>query len=106
MMMEKYPDNYEWLTEKFGSVLSAHQELGKSLQEAGPIDKKNAQLIQLVGAAANRSQGAVHSHAKRALAAGASPDEIYHAILLLTSTVGFPVVAAALSWAREVVEKR
>ncbi|HWN37859.1 MAG TPA: carboxymuconolactone decarboxylase family protein, partial [Gammaproteobacteria bacterium] len=34
----------------------------------------------------------------RAQKAGATPDEINHAILLLTSTIGFPAVAAALSW--------
>ncbi|HLA40834.1 MAG TPA: carboxymuconolactone decarboxylase family protein [Candidatus Glassbacteria bacterium] len=75
------------------------------MQKAGPLKGKNAQLIQLAGAAAARSEGAVHSHVKRALAAGAKPDEIYHAIILLASTIGFPAVAAALSWAREMVAR-
>jgi 4-carboxymuconolactone decarboxylase len=46
----------------------------------------------------------VHSHAKRALKAGAETAEIYHSIILLASTIGFPATAAALSWAREIVE--
>ena len=82
-----------------------HQALGKSLREAGPISPKEAHLIQLAAAAAIKSEGAVHSHTKRALEAGASPEEIYHAIILLTSTIGFPGVAAALSWARDIAEK-
>lgn len=39
------------------------------------------------------------SHARRALEAGASKAETRHALLCLTSTIGFPGVAAALSWA-------
>lgn len=103
--MAEYPKNYTWLMSEFGNVLEAHQELGKQLHAAGPIDNKTAQLIQLAGAAANSSEGAVHSHTKRALKAGAKPEEIYHAVLLLASTIGFPTAAAALSWARETVEK-
>jgi len=32
----------------------------------------------------------VHSHVRRALAAGVKPEEIYHTLLLLVSTIGFP----------------
>jgi AhpD family alkylhydroperoxidase len=85
--------------------MEKHQDLGKALREAGPIDKKNAQLIQLGAAAAIRAEGSVHSHVKRALKAGASAEEIYHTIILLTSTIGFPAVAAALSWAKDIIEE-
>lgn len=103
--MVQYTNNYAWLMAKFSKVMNKHQELGKTLREAGPINEKDANLIQIGAAAAVKAEGAVHSHARRALAAGATPEEIYHAIILLTSTIGFPAVAAALSWAREIVEK-
>jgi AhpD family alkylhydroperoxidase len=102
--MTRYPNNFDWLTAKFGTVMQNHQELGKALREAGPINAKDAHLIQLAAAAAIRAEGSVHSHVKRALTAGATPEEIYHAIILLTSTIGFPAVAAALSWAKEIIE--
>jgi alkylhydroperoxidase/carboxymuconolactone decarboxylase family protein YurZ len=102
--MTRYTSNYTWLESKFGKAIEAHQEFGKALQEAGPIAGKEAQLIQLAGAAAVRSEGAVHSHVKRALAAGAQPGEIYHTLLLLSSTIGFPATAAAISWAREIIK--
>jgi alkylhydroperoxidase/carboxymuconolactone decarboxylase family protein YurZ len=38
--------------------------------------------------------------------AGASAEEIYHAIILLTSIIGFPTVSAALSWADDVLNNR
>ena len=102
--MTQYSENYKWLLEKFNTVMEKHQDLGKAVREAGPIDEKNSQLVQLGAAAAIRAEGSVHSHVKRALDAGASAEEIYHAIVLLTSTIGFPAVAAALSWARDIVE--
>jgi alkylhydroperoxidase/carboxymuconolactone decarboxylase family protein YurZ len=103
-MMKEYPGNYAWLMGEFGKVLEAHQNFGKELHQAGPLDEKTAQLIQLAGAASVRAEGAVHSHVKRALKAGAETAEIYHSIILLASTIGFPAAAAALSWAREIVE--
>ncbi len=104
--MTKYPENFLWLESRFGKAFKTHQALGEQLQEAGPIDKKRIHLIQLAAAAAIRSEGAVHSHVRRALEEKVTPEEIYHALVLLTSTIGFPSVAAALSWARDVVEKK
>jgi 4-carboxymuconolactone decarboxylase len=104
MNMTQHTSNYAWLMTKFGKVMENHQEFGKTLREAGPINEKDANLIQLAAAAAAKAEGAVHSHVRRALDAGATQEEIYHAIILLTSTIGFPAVAAALSWARDIVE--
>ena len=70
----------------------------------GPLDAKTSELIQLAGAAATRSEGAVHSHCRRARDAGATREEVHHALLLLTSTVGFPTVSAAMSWVDDVLD--
>ena len=87
--------------EEYGKVLG---ELGRTVREIGPIDEKTSQLIQLAASAAIRSEGAVHSHGKRALQQGASADEVYQTLLLLTSTIGFPNVAAAISWIDDLFE--
>ena len=50
-------------------------------------------LIQLAAAAANKLHGA-------------TPEEIRHAVLVLTGTIGFPTVAAAMSWVDDVIESR
>lgn len=104
--MTNYPTHYTWITSRFGRVMKAHQKLGEEVLAAGPLKKRQAHLVQLAAAAATRSEGAVHSHVRRALEAGAKPDEIYHALVLLVSTIGFPAVSAALSWARETIEKK
>ena len=103
--METYPEWFTHLREKHQKLMMAVDAVGKAAHESGPLDEKTAQLIQLAAAIAIRSEGAVRSHAKRAKLAGAEIDEIEHAAILLTSTIGFPNVAAALSWIQEVVNE-
>jgi AhpD family alkylhydroperoxidase len=95
---KKLPDHYVSIRERFEGYSSALGDLGRTIRESGPIDEKNSQLIQLAASVAIRSEGAVHSHARRALQEGATADEVYQTLLLVTSTVGFPNVAAAISW--------
>ena len=83
----------------FPEVIQNLENLGKSLRTCGPIVEKDTHLVQLAAAAAIQSEGSVHSHVKRALAAGATIAEIEHSLILLISVIGFPKVAAALSWA-------
>jgi AhpD family alkylhydroperoxidase len=101
---KKVSKHYHHLKANFPEVLDAVENLGSTVREAGPLDKKTTELIQLAVAAASGSTGAVNSHAKRALAAGADRKEIEHALLVLISTIGFPKVAAALAWIQEVVD--
>ena len=103
-MGEKPPKHYLRLKEQYRKVVDAVETLGQAVKLAGPLDEKTAQLIQLAAAAAIRSEGSVHSHVRRALEAGASPEEIRHALVLLTSTIGFPTVAAALAWAADILD--
>jgi 4-carboxymuconolactone decarboxylase len=105
-MASKLPDHYQSISRRFKRYSSALNNLGKAAREAGPLDDKTSHLIQLAAAATIRSEGSVHSHTRRALAAGAKPEEIHHALILLTSTIGFPTVAAALSWADDIIKKK
>lgn len=98
------PKHYLLLKEKYPQLIQAAEALGQAARQAGPLSDKERQLIQLGASAALRSEGALHSHARRALAAGATPEEIRHAIIVLTSTIGFPTVAAALSWLDKVID--
>ena len=92
------PKQYNRLAKRYPEYAAAVEKLGETVKKAGPLEPKVAELIQLAAAATTRSEGAVHSHARRALKAGATLDEVQHALLLLTSTIGFPAVSAALSW--------
>jgi AhpD family alkylhydroperoxidase len=81
------------------------EALGEVVRTSGPLDAKTVHLVQLASAAAIRSEGAVHSHVRRALDAGATAEEVHHVLICLTSTIGFPNVTAALSWAEDVLKK-
>lgn len=104
-MTQKLSGHYLKLKERHGELMDAVEILGKAARTSGPLEEKIGHLIQLGAAAAIRSEGSVHSHATRALASGATPAEIRHAVTILTSTIGFPTVAAALSWVDDVIEK-
>jgi 4-carboxymuconolactone decarboxylase len=104
-MSNELPEHYISIKTRFKDYGNVLNELGKVIRKTGPIDEKTSHLIQLAAAAAIRSEGAVHSHAKRALEKGASPEEVYHAVILVTSTIGFPNVAAAVSWVDDVIEE-
>ena len=103
---KSFPPWYNFIKEKHPGFLEAVEGLGERVRQAGPLEAKTSHLIQLAAAAAIRSQGSVHSHTRRALQAGATPEEIIHALILLTSTIGFPNVSAALSWSYDVMGQK
>ena len=105
MSKEIYPGWYNFIKTNHGKFIQALEQLGEVVRKEGPLDEKSSHLIQLAAAAAIRSEGSVHSHVRRALKAGAKPEEIYHAVILLTSTIGFPNTSAALSWVYDILEE-
>ncbi len=102
-MEKNFPEWYVKLQVEYRDYLDAVEHLGETVRKRGPLDEKTSHLIQLAAAAAIRSEGSVHSHARRALQAGATSEEICQTILLLTSTIGFPAASAALSWVHDMV---
>jgi len=99
----KPPKLYRKLQKDHPVFFEAWDTVGKAVRAAGPIDPKTVHLLQLAAAAAIRSEGAVHSHVRRAAEAGATPAEIRQALMLTAPTIGFPNVIAALSWAEDVL---
>lgn len=98
------PKHYQKLQASHPEVIAAAEALGKAAQEAGPLEQKTLHLIQLAASVVLRSEGAVRSHGRRAREAGATVEEIRHAVLALTATIGFPTVAAALDWLEKVLD--
>jgi 4-carboxymuconolactone decarboxylase len=105
-MEEGLPKHFVKTRERYPEVITTLKQLGEATRKAGPIDSRTAHLIQLAAAATQWSEGGVHSHVKRALEAGTSPEEIRHALVLLIPTIGYPTVAAALSWADDILESK
>lgn len=103
-MENKLPSAYRRFADAHPRVMRAYEELSAAALAEGPLDRRSAELVKLGLAVGARLEGAVHSHVRRALEAGASPDEVRHAIRLAVTTLGFPSMMAALSWANDVLE--
>ena len=103
MTHHEVPEHYKSLQQRFADVIEGVEALGATIRNRGPINKRTAHLIQMAAAAAIGSEGSVQSHARRALEAGASTEELCHAILLLVSTIGFPRAAAGIKWVDAVI---
>jgi alkylhydroperoxidase/carboxymuconolactone decarboxylase family protein YurZ len=104
MAQESQPRVYQRMKQEIPGLVAALDNIGDMVRQAGPLDEKSIQLIQLAAAAGIRSEVAVQGHVRRALEAGASPAEIRHALLCLTGPLGFPTASAALNWADDELE--
>ena len=102
--MSELPKSYQQFQQEHSQVWDAYDQLGAAAADAGPLEQKVRELIKLGMAAAVRSESAVHSHVHRALEAGASVAEIEHTILIGVTTLGFPTMMAARTWARDAIE--
>lgn len=96
--MASLPKPYEAFKRAHTDVWKAYDQLGALIHGAGPLNKKNRELAKLALAIGAGLEGAVHSHTRRALEAGADPKEIYHVVLLGITTIGFPATMAAMTW--------
>jgi 4-carboxymuconolactone decarboxylase len=100
------PEIFKTFLEKHQDIADAYRKVGDLCSQAGPIDLKTQHLIQLGVSIGANSKGAVRSHARRALDAGASGEEVMQAVLLSGSIVGFPAMIAAYGWVQEVLSSR
>jgi len=103
-MQAKLPRQLTKLTEGHGDVWQAYQALGEACATTGPLDGRTRRLVKLALAIGARSEGAVHSHARRGLEEGLSVDELRHVAVLSIPTMGFPASMAAMSWIDDIAE--
>lgn len=103
--MDKIPGWYQEQRRKHPAVIKAYEALGEACRKAGPLGGKEAALVKLGIAIGARLEGAVHSHTRRSVEAGATLDDCRHVVLLATTTIGFPAMMAALSWVEDVAKE-
>jgi 4-carboxymuconolactone decarboxylase len=95
----KLPGMYQKIVAQFPEITEAHDQMGRAVEKAGPLDKKTCALIKIGISVGAGLESAVRAHVRRATEAGATRDEITHAILQGMNTVGFPRTVAAWNWA-------
>jgi alkylhydroperoxidase/carboxymuconolactone decarboxylase family protein YurZ len=99
------PKRFREFGRRYPAIAAAYESLAKATQEAGPLDTKARCLVKLGIAAGAWREGAVHSHTRRALDAGCTPEEIRHVVLLATTTLGFPSMMAVMTWVEDVLSR-
>jgi alkylhydroperoxidase/carboxymuconolactone decarboxylase family protein YurZ len=85
-------------------VWEAYAALGKATAEAGSLDARTRRLVKLALAVGAQSEGAVHSHARRALEVKISVADLKHVALLAIPTMGLPQAIAAKTWIEDITD--
>jgi 4-carboxymuconolactone decarboxylase len=97
------PEIFKQFMDEFPGIADATRKAGELASNAGPLDGKTQHLIQLGICVGTASKGGVRSHARRALEAGATKEEVLQTVLLSTSSIGFPTMIASYGWVKEVL---
>jgi alkylhydroperoxidase/carboxymuconolactone decarboxylase family protein YurZ len=103
-MGDKLPNIVENLRAEQPEVWAHYADLETALAKAGPLDARTQRLVKLALALGARHEGAVHSHARRALREGLSREELLHVALLGVTTLGWPQATAGRAWILDVVD--
>lgn len=103
---QQLPSGAGDVAQHYPDVWKAYAALGKACAEAGPLDKRTIRLVKLALAIGARSEGAVHSHTRRALSESLSAEELKQVALLSIPTLGFQNAVAALTWIEDITEPK
>jgi AhpD family alkylhydroperoxidase len=95
------PRSWERLAERYPAVVDAYNALSDACRTAGPLDPSTVALVKLAVSVGRGSQRTVHSHAKKALRAGAHPDVLRQVAMVALPTIGLPAALDSLRWIDE-----
>lgn len=99
------PKPYKQMHGTYPDLMQAYESFGKSAREAGPLSAREVSLVKLAISVGAGLQGAAHSHCRKALEAGCSPEDVRHVAVVSAPTIGFPTMMRARSWVEDVLEK-
>jgi len=103
--MSDIPKKFKNFMEEHPAIATAYEALGTAVHSDGPLDEKTRALIKLGISTGARLEGALHSHARKAIESGATKEEMEQAVILAIPTIGLPSTMAALSWLEDVLNK-
>ena len=102
--MRKIPETYIEFTKQYPEVATAYESLAGECHEAGPLKERDRILVKLGIAIGSFTEGSVHSQVRKGLDAGLKPEEIRQAFILALTSMGFPKMMAALTWAEDILK--
>ena len=102
-MKRDLPSGAASLADHHPKIWTAYEHLGAAVSEGGPLDAKTRRLVKVALAIGGSSEGAVHSHVRRAVSEGVKAHELRHVALLAIPTLGLPAAVKALTWMNDVI---
>ena len=104
-MTQELPRTYQDFRKDFPELAEAYDALGQAVHEHGPLDRRTRELVKLGLAVGARQEGAVRSHTRRAIDAGATRDDLLQVIALAVTTIGFGPTVAAYAWVTDALTR-
>ena len=95
------PETLDHFKAQYPKSWKAYEQLRDTCDAEGPLDRKTIELIKIGISTALEHDGGLVAHISQARKAGATDNEIGHAVLVATGLVGFPSVLAASETARD-----
>lgn len=92
------------LADVYPEIWTRYQALGAACADSGPLGARDRRLVKLALALGSGSEGAVHSHVRRALDEGIDPEALRHVALLAVPTLGLPAAVAGLTWINDILD--
>ncbi len=95
------PETLDHFKARYPKSWKAYEQLRDACDAEGQLDRKTVELIKIGISTALEHEGGLVAHISQARKAGATDNEISHAILVAMGIAGFPAVLAASEKARE-----
>ena len=97
------PGPYAAMKKEHPDLVGAYEAFGAECAQAGPLDGKTGAMLKLAISLGAGLEGAAHSHARKALEAGCTREELLHVAVLCAPTIGFPGMMRGRGWVQDVV---
>lgn len=101
-MAKSMPSAAGDLIEEYPDIWKAYAALGKATAESGPLTDRERRLVKLALAIGAASEGAVHSHTRRARSEGIEDAAIAQVAVLAIGPLGLPRAVAAKTWIEDI----
>lgn len=98
------PKSLQSFASKYPTIWENYTKLGEACSKAGPLSERYVHLVKLGIFGVRKHETSFKTHVRRALKAGATVDEINHAILQLLTAEGVGTTVMVWNWAQQVIE--
>src|SRR3990172_6240839 len=102
--IDELPSGAAEVARAYPAVWKAYAARGKAAAEAGPLDQRTRRLVKLALSVGASSEGAVHSHTRRAIEEGISKEELKQVALLAIATLGLPQAVKGITWIEDITD--